>query len=148
MRGRMVRAVSEFVKTYVAIVAVLFVLALVFAWVAHASLEAIAWQVYALSGLAYVIASVLAWTGFANLYRYSPTLFVGSPTYRHQVVRGEMWKEGRDNGALVIGVAFGVAIMALGAALFSWVFLIADAVGIGLGGAFLWLRRSPAHAGA
>ena len=111
------RTVGDFVKMFVVIVAVLFVLALLFAVVANASLVAIAWQVYALAGVAYVAASLLAWTGFANLYRYSPTLFVGSPSYRRHVIRSDMWKEGRDNQALVVGVAFGLALMALGAAL-------------------------------
>ncbi len=140
------RSISDFVKTYIAIVAVLFVLALILAYVAHAPLAAIVWQVYAFGGLAYVVASLLAWTGFANLYRYSPTLFVGSPSYRRQVVRGDMWREGRDNAALLIGVAFGVAIMALGAALFNALFLLADVVGVALIAGVLWARRSRPHA--
>lgn len=142
------RTVGDFVKMFVVIVAVLFVLALLFAVVANASLVAIAWQVYALAGVAYVAASLLAWTGFANLYRYSPTLFVGSPSYRRHVIRSDMWKEGRDNQALVVGVAFGLALMALGAALASWIFLLVDVVGVAVVGALLLRRRPRAQRGA
>jgi len=144
----MAGTVSDFVKMYVAIVAVLFVLALLFAVVANVPLAAVAWQVYALAGVAYVAASLLAWTGFANLYRYSPTLFVGSPSYRHHVVRGDMWKEGRDNQALVVGIAFGVALMALGGALASLAFVVLDAVGVAVVAAALLLSRPHAPRGA
>ncbi len=65
-------------------------------------------------GLAYIFASLLAWTGFANLYRYSPTLFVGSRSYRQRIVKGEMYREGRDEESLLVGSLFGLALMGLG----------------------------------
>ncbi|HWM51420.1 MAG TPA: hypothetical protein VNO76_08760 [Thermoplasmata archaeon] len=62
-------------------------------------------------GLGYVIASVLAWTGFGNLYRYSPTLLAGSRSYRQMVARGPIAKEGRDPQSLWIGILFGIALL-------------------------------------
>src|SRR5205809_8062131 len=51
-------------------------------------------------GVGYVFASILSWTGFGNLYRYSPTLFIGSPSYRMAVAHGDLLKEGRDGTAV------------------------------------------------
>ncbi len=62
-------------------------------------------------GLGYVIASVLAWTGFGNLYRYSPTLLAGSRSYRQMVAHGPIAKEGRDPQSLWIGILFGIALL-------------------------------------
>jgi hypothetical protein len=78
-------------------------------------------QVLFFFGLAYIFASALAWTGFANLYRYSPTLLVGSRSYRRTVVHGDLYWEGRDQESLLIGSIFGLALMGLSAltALFS-----------------------------
>jgi len=64
-----------------------------------------------LLGIGYVFASLLAWTGFGNMYRYSPTLFLGSRSYRQTVTRGSIAKEGRDPQSLWIGVLFGVALL-------------------------------------
>ncbi len=101
-------------------------------------------------GLAYLVASVLAWTGFANLYRYSPTLFVGSRSYRQRITKGEMYREGRDEESLLIGSLFGLALIGLGglaglvdAEGLSWIsFLALGAVALaGLVAARLWGRR-------
>jgi cobalamin synthase len=62
-------------------------------------------------GIGYVFASLLAWTGFGNLYRYSPTLFLGSRSYRQAVARGSIGKEGRDPQSLWIGVLFGLSLL-------------------------------------
>src|SRR5439155_1240266 len=51
-------------------------------------------------GVGYVFASILSWTGFGNLYRYSPTLFIGSPSYRKAIAKGDIRKEGRDRESL------------------------------------------------
>jgi hypothetical protein len=62
-------------------------------------------------GVGYVFASLLSWTGFGNLYRYSPTLFLGSHSYRRMIVQGTIAKEGRDRGSLGIGIFFGLALL-------------------------------------
>ena len=80
-------------------------------------------------GVAYVFASVLAWTGFANLYRYSPTLYIGSRSYRRSIVRDPVWREGRDAEALSLGVLFGLALVATGVALSGWLFALLVLVG-------------------
>lgn len=64
-------------------------------------------------GLGYILASMLAWTGFANVYRYSPTLYFGSPSYRQRIVKGEMYREGRDRESLWIGSLFGLTLIGL-----------------------------------
>lgn len=69
-----------------------------------------------------VFASILAWTGFANLYRYSPTLYLGSPSYREWIARGQVAKEGRDEQALSIGVLFGLSLMGTAFALVGWMY--------------------------
>jgi hypothetical protein len=70
-----------------------------------------------LLGIGYVFASLLAWTGFGNLYRYSPTLFLGLRSYREMVARGPIRKEGRDPQSLWIGVLFGLALFGTALAL-------------------------------
>jgi len=83
-------------------------------------------------GVGYVFASILSWTGFGNLYRYSPTLFVGSYSYRRMMAQGTIAKEGRDRGSLGIGVFFGLALLGSALALFGWIFaglVLAAAVG-------------------
>jgi hypothetical protein len=64
-----------------------------------------------LVGVGYVVASLLAWTGFGTLYRYSPTLLLGSRSYRQMVARGPIGKEGRDAQSLGIGVLFGLSLL-------------------------------------
>src|SRR6058998_2759008 len=86
-------------------------------------------------GVGYVFASILSWTGFGNLYRYSPTLFLGLPSYRRTVAQGDMGKEGRDRQALAVGMLFGFALLGSGVALLGWPFaagMIAVAVAVGL----------------
>src|SRR3989442_3805662 len=73
-------------------------------------------------GLGYVFASILSWTGFGNLYRYSPTLFVGSYSYRRTMAQGTIAKEGRDRGSLGIGIFFGLALLGSALALLGWIF--------------------------
>lgn len=138
----MANSVTDFVKTYFVIAAILLVFALVIAVIAHSSFLYITMLVYLWGGFAYVLASLLAWTGFANLYRYSPTLFIGSRSYRRQVVRGDLWKEGRDDESLVLGIAFGAALMALGAALWDPVFIFFDGLAVALVALLLRVRRS------
>jgi hypothetical protein len=77
--------------------------------------------ILALLGIGYVFASLLAWTGFGNLYRYSPTLFLGSRSYRQMVTRGSIGKEGRDTESLWTGVLFGLS-------LFGTAFALTDAI--------------------
>ncbi len=130
MVSLMRRGVAEFAKTYVIISAVLVVFAVIVAAIAHRDYLDTAMLVFVWGGFIYVLTSVLAWTGFANMYRYSPTLFIGSRSYRQRVLRGELWKEGRDDEALVIGVAFGAALMAVGAAIWNPLFLLVDALAV------------------
>jgi len=85
-------------------------------------------------GVGYVFASILSWTGFGNLYRYSPTLFIGSPSYRKTITKGDMRKEGRDQASLAVGILFGLALLGSGVALLGWLFaagMIAVAVAVG-----------------
>src|SRR5438093_4936559 len=85
-------------------------------------------------GTGYVFASVLSWTGFGNLYRYSPTLFIGSPSYRKTIAKGDIRKEGRDREALGVGILFGLALLGSGVALLGWLFaaaIVAMAVAVG-----------------
>ncbi|TLZ46427.1 MAG: hypothetical protein E6K19_01015 [Methanobacteriota archaeon] len=90
-------------------------------------------------GIAYVFAAVLAWTGFANLYRYSPTLLAGSPSYRRFVVQGKIAEEGRDKEALEIGLLFGLSLAGTGLALSGGPFAIL-VIGVAFG--ILWCVRS------
>ncbi len=99
-------------------------------------------------GLAYILASLLAWTGFANLYRCSPTLFVGSRSYRARIAKGDMYREGRDEESLLIGSLFGLALMGLGGLLglltaegASWVSIAALAAAVAFAGLVARLAR-------
>jgi len=131
----------DFVKAYVVIAAILLVFSAIVVLVAHLGFVYVTMLLFLWGGLAYILAATLAWTGFANLYRYSPTLFIGSRSYRHQVSRGELWKEGRDDEALLIGLAFGAALMAVGAAIWNPLFLLVDVLGLVAVGVFLRARR-------
>jgi hypothetical protein len=102
------------------------------------------WSVVLLGiGGAYVCSSLLAWTGFSNLYRVSPTLFVGLRSYRQVVLRGQVFREGRDTEALVRGLAFGGSLMGIGAALSEPLFIFVDAVAVVAVIIFLLLVRAP-----
>ncbi len=144
----MASSVSGFLKTYVLIVVIFLVIAVVLTLLLHWPFLEVAAQVYLWIGVGYVFASVLAWTGFANLYRYSPTLFLGSPSYRQQIIRGQLWKEGRDSGSLLVGSAFGLALMGLGAALWDPLFIVLDSAVIALVVLLFRYRRSRATARA
>lgn len=126
-----------FLKMYLFVVVFFAALGLVLALLLHQPLRDILAQVFFWVGIGYMAASAFAWTGFANLYRYSPTLFVGLPSYRRQIIKGEIWKEGRDNGALLVGLCFGLALLGLAAALIDPIFILVDVLGV----AFALLAR-------
>src|SRR6058998_4161677 len=134
------RAMIVFGKAYVVAVLALGILA----FVASRFVTIDAFDLYRLllgfMGVGYVFASILSWTGFGNLYRYSPTLFIGSPSYRKAVAHGDIRKEGRDRQALAVGILFGLALLGSGVALFGWLFaagMIAVAVAVGYSLRFL-----------
>ncbi len=139
------RGLSSFAKVYLAVVAIFLPIAYVVAVLLHQDLLLTLSEVYLGIGFAYVAASTFAWSGLANIYRYSPTLLLGSRTYREQVVRGSMWKEGRDDKAFLLGVGFGGALMGLGAALFDPLFILVDALAVAL--VLLALRVRHARSG-
>ena len=141
----MALGVRGFLAVYALIVGILFVVALVVSVSTNWPLYTVVWEVYLWIGFGYVAASILAWTGFANLYRYSPTQFIGSRTYRQQIIHGQLWKEGRDDPSLLIGIAFGIALAALGAGLANPLFALVDLAGIGVVAFLFWYRRSHAR---
>lgn len=136
------RALREFGTTYLVIAAILLVFSAVVTYLAHMSFESVTMLLFLWGGFVYILAAALAWTGFANLYRYSPTLFIGSRSYRHRVMHGDLWKEGRDDESLLIGLAFGAALMAVGATLWNPVFVLIDALGLAVVGLLLRFRRA------
>ena len=104
-------------------------------------------QVYFWIGVAYACASILAWTGFGNLYRYSPTLFIGSRTYRQVVIDRKMWLEGRDDGELLVGLSFAGALIALALALLNPLFIAVDLlVLVAVLGLQRYMSPAPRHA--
>ncbi len=128
------RALRSFGKAYVVAVVALGVVA----YIASRFLSMDPFALYQLFlvflGVGYVFASILSWTGFGNLYRYSPTLFIGSPSYRKTITKGDMRKEGRDQASLAVGILFGLALLGSGVALLGWLFaagMIAVAVAVG-----------------
>ncbi len=141
----MALSLRGFLAVYTLIVAILFVAAVLVSLSTSWPLYTVVWMVYLWVGFGYVAASILAWTGFANLYRYSPTLLLGSRTYRRQIVHGQLWKEGRDDPALLIGIAFGLALVGLGAGLANPIFAVADLAGIAAVAVLVRYRRSHAR---
>jgi len=134
------RALRSFGKAYIVAVVALGILA----YVASRFLSMDSFTLYQLFlvflGAGYVFASVLSWTGFGNLYRYSPTLFIGSPSYRKAVAHGDIRKEGRDRQALAVGILFGLALLGSGVALLGWLFaagMVAMAAAVGYSLRFL-----------
>ncbi len=134
-----------FVKLYLFVVALFFVIAVILADLLRQGLLSMLAQVYFWIGLAYVAASTLAWSGVANLYRYSPTLFVGSRSYRQQIVKAQLWKEGRDDHAFLVGLSFGGALMGLGGAFYTPLFILVDVLAVAL--ALLLLRALRSRTG-
>lgn len=129
--GDLRRALAGFTKAYAVAAAALALLAYAVARVASLDAISLYQLLISLIGLGYVFASILAWTGFANIYRYSPTLFIGSMSYRRSVVRSDqMAKEGRDPEALAIGILFGLSLIATGIALFGWAYAAIVTVGV------------------
>src|SRR5216117_4504103 len=134
------RAMVVFGKAYIVAVLALGILA----FVASRFVTIDALDLYRLllgfMGVGFVFASILSWTGFGNLYRYSPTLFVGSYSYRKAVAHGDIRKEGRDRQALAVGILFGLALLGSGVALLGWLFaagMVAMAVAVGYSMRFL-----------
>lgn len=118
--GDLGRALTAFGKAYLVAVVLLGLLAYAVARVASLDAISLYQLLLGLMGVGYVFASVLAWTGFANIYRYSPTLYFGSMSYRRSVVRGELAAEGRDSEALAIGTLFGLSLAGSAVALLGW----------------------------
>src|SRR5437899_12496354 len=116
------RALRSFGKAYIVAVVDLGIVALVSARMLSMDPLALYQLLLVVLGVGYVFASILSWTGFGNLYRYSPTLFLGLPSYRRTVAQGDMGKEGRDRQALAVGMLFGFAILGSGVALLGWLF--------------------------
>ena len=119
-----------FVRMYLFVVGFFLALGVLLAAILRMDVVSVLMQVYFWVGIGYIAASALAWTGFANMYRYSPTLFVGLPSYRRQIIKGQIWKEGRDNEAFLIGLCFGLAVLGLAAALIDPVLILVDALGV------------------
>ncbi len=119
------RAMIVFGKAYLVAVIALGILAFVASRFVTMDALALYQLVLAFMGVGYVFASVLSWTGFGNLYRYSPTLFIGSQSYRRTIVQGTIAKEGRDRGSLGIGIFFGLALLGSALALCGWIFAAA-----------------------
>jgi hypothetical protein len=137
--GDVRHALRVFAKAYVVAIVLLGILAIGIARLASRDVVSLYQLILALMGVAYVFASVLAWTGFASLYRFSPTLFVGLPSYRRSVVRPEIMKEGRNAEALATGALFGLSLVGSAIALLGWLYaalVIAVAVGV-----VLYVRR-------
>ncbi len=132
-------ALLVFAKIYAVAVAILALLAIGIGRLASMDILPIYQLILVLIGVAYVFSSVLAWTGFASLYRFSPTLYIGSPSHRRFVMRPEILKEGRNTEALVIGSLFGLALIATGIALSGW--LYAGLVIVAAVGVVLYLRK-------
>jgi len=130
-----VRALRSFGKAYIVAVVALGIVAVVTARLLSTDPFALYQLFLLVLGIGYVFTSILSWTGFGNLYRYSPTLFLGLPSYRRTVAQGDMGKEGRDRQALAVGILFGLALLGSGVALLGWLFaagMIAVAVAVGL----------------
>ncbi len=113
-------------QLYLVVVAIFLVIGLLLADLLHQDLVFTLAEVYFWVGIGYIAAATLAWSGVANLYRYSPTLFIGSRSYREQVVRAKMWQEGRDDASFLLGLGFGGALLGLGAALIDPLFILVD----------------------
>lgn len=96
---------------YIVVVVVIAVIALVASGQFSLRFVSLFQLILALLGIGYVFASLLAWTGFGNMYRYSPTLFLGSRSYRQTVTRGPIGKEGRDPQSLWVGILFGLSLL-------------------------------------
>jgi len=129
------RALRSFGKAYIVAVVALGIVAVVTARLLSTNPFALYQLFLLVLGVGYVFTSILSWTGFGNLYRYSPTLFLGLPSYRRTVAQGDMGKEGRDRQALAVGIMFGLALLGSGVALLGWLFaagMIAVAVAVGL----------------
>jgi hypothetical protein len=128
------RALRSFGKAYIVAVVALGIVAYVASRIVSMDSFALYQLFLVFLGAGYVFASVLSWTGFGNLYRYSPTLFIGSPSYRKAIAKGDIRKEGRDQGSLAVGILFGLALLGSGVALLGWLFaaaIIAVALAVG-----------------
>ncbi len=138
----------RFAKLYLVVVAFFLLLGVLLAYLLRMDLLFILAEVYFWMGMAYIAASTLAWSGVANMYRYSPTLFIGSRSYRQQIVRSKMGQEGRDDRSFLVGLAFGGSLMGLAGALFDPLFILVDVlvVALVLLGLYAFRARSGAKA--
>jgi len=103
--GEFNRPLRSFGKAYIIAVVVLGIVAYLGSRWLSTDLIALYPLILASLGVAYVFASILSWSGFGNLYRFSPTLFIGSPSYRQAMMHGDIFKEGRDRHALAVGLS-------------------------------------------
>lgn len=120
------RDLRAFGQLYLLVVVIFFVIGVVLADVFHQEILFTLAEVYFWVGIGYIAASTFAWSGVANLYRYSPTLFIGSRSYREQLVKPKMWQEGRDDASFLLGLGFGGALLGLAAALIDPLFILID----------------------
>src|SRR3989442_3417988 len=90
------RALRSFGKAYIVAVVALGIVAYVVSRFLSMDPFALYQLFLVFLGVGYVFSAVLSWTGFGNLYRYSPTLFIGSPSYRKTIAKREIRKESRD----------------------------------------------------
>src|SRR2546427_9208879 len=116
------RALRSFGKAYIVAVVALGIVAYVLSRLLSMDPFTLYQLFLVFLGVGYVFASVLSWTGFGNLYRYSPTLFIGSPSYRKTIAKGDIRKEGRHREALGVDILFALALLRSGVALFGWLF--------------------------
>ena len=138
------RAFRSFGKAYIVAVVALGIAAFLASRFLPTDLFTLYQLFLAFLGAGYVFASILSWTGFGNLYRYSPTLWIGSPSYRKTITKGDIRKEGRDRESLAVGILFGLALLGSGVALLGWLFaagMIAIAVAVGF--SLRWLDSLP-----
>jgi hypothetical protein len=143
--AELTRAMIVFGKAYFVAVIALGILALVASRFVTTDALALYQLLLGFMGGGYVFASILSWTGFGNMYRYSPTLFIGSHSYRRTIAQGTIAKEGRDRGSLGIGIFFGLALLGSALALLGWIFA-ASVLAVAIALVFLMrsLEKSPA----
>lgn len=117
---RLDRTLASFGKAYALAVGILATIAFIVSRQFSMDFIGLLQTVLLWVGGAYVIASILAWTGFGNLYRFSPTLYIGSPSYRSIVAGGKIAEEGRDMRSLLVGSLFGLSLFGTAFALSGW----------------------------
>lgn len=114
------RDVQLWGQAYAITMAVLTVVALVAAQVFALDFVPFLQLLTVFVGFGFIASSILAWTGFAMVYRVSPTLWFSSQTYRDLALRPELRAEGRDARALFTGLSFGLALLGTAWAMSGW----------------------------